>query len=216
MSERHRGYRATPSPSALTREDWDRRYAGAELLWTAEPNRVLVAEVADMAPGDALDVACGEGRNAVWLAERGWRVTAVDFSRVALAKGRRLAARRSVAVDWVSGDVVEHRPAPAAFDLVVVLYLHLPPAERRIVLGRAARALAPGGTLLVLGHDLRNLTEGHGGPRDPAVLLQPDVVASELSGLFLERAERVRRPPAAGGAGPPAIDALVRARRLGA
>jgi 2-polyprenyl-3-methyl-5-hydroxy-6-metoxy-1,4-benzoquinol methylase len=68
----------------FAREDWNARYAASELLWTAEPNRLFAAEIAGLEPGRALDLACGEGRNAVWLAEQGWRVTAVDFSDVAL------------------------------------------------------------------------------------------------------------------------------------
>ena len=86
----------------MDRHDWDARYAGEQLVWSAEPNRFLVAEVDGLPPGRALDVACGEGRNAIWLAEHGWMVTAVDFSAVAIDKGRRLAAARDVAVHWSS------------------------------------------------------------------------------------------------------------------
>ena len=89
----------------MQREDWDRRYSGRELIWTAEPNRFLVAETSDLPPGRALDVACGEGRNAIWLAERGWRVTGVDFSEVALAKAARLAASRGVEGEWIPADL---------------------------------------------------------------------------------------------------------------
>ena len=85
-----------------------------ELVWTAEPNRFVVAELQDLAPGRALDVGAGEGRNAVWLASRGWQVTAVDFSAVGLDKGRRLAQDRGVAVDWVLADVRDYQPEPAS------------------------------------------------------------------------------------------------------
>jgi SAM-dependent methyltransferase len=195
------------------REDWNRRYAESELLWSAQANRFLVAEVAGIVPGTALDLACGEGRNAIHLAEQGWRVTAVDFSDVALARGERLARRRGVEIDWQLADLRAYRPPAGAFDLVVVLYLHLAAPARRTVLARAARALAPGGTILVVGHDLTNLTNGHGGPKNPAILFTPDVVAGELPGLVVERAERVRRPVAVDGGEVDAIDALVRARR---
>jgi 2-polyprenyl-3-methyl-5-hydroxy-6-metoxy-1,4-benzoquinol methylase len=134
----------------VEREDWDRKHAEAGLLFGAEPNRFLVAEVGSLPPGRALDVACGAGRNAVWLAERGWAVTGVDFSGVALANARRLAAGRGVTVEWVQADVREWQPEAAASDFVAVLYLQLPAAERRLVLGRAAEAVAPGGTLLVV------------------------------------------------------------------
>jgi SAM-dependent methyltransferase len=209
----HEKLETTSRCGAGLREDWNRRYAETEFAWTAEPNRFLVAEAADLAPGRALDLACGEGRNAVWLAERGWRVTAVDFSDVGLATARRLGASRGVAVDWVLADLLEYRPERAAFDLVVILYLQLPAERRRVVLKRAAEAVAPGGTLLVVGHDLLNLTEGHGGPRNAAVLFTPADVVRELSGVEIERAERVRRSVALEEAQVEAIDALVRARK---
>ncbi len=193
----------------MSRRDWDRRYEAPGLIWSGEPNRFLRAEVEGMAPGRALDMGCGEGRNAVWLAGRGWSVTAYDFSTVALAKGRRLAGASGVEVDWVLGDVTTYEPAPGSADLVVVAYVHLPPPERARMLDRAAGALAPGGTLLVIGHDLLNLDEGVGGPRDPRVLMTPEAVAAELPGLAIERAERVRRPVD----GRQAIDTLVRAAR---
>jgi len=191
------------------REDWNRRYSETEFLWSAEPNRVLVSEVAGLPPGRALDLACGEGRNAVWLAGQGWQVTGVDFAEVGLARAAELARDRGVDVDWLRADLIEY-PSPAgAFDLVCVLYLQLPAEELAIVLPRAAEALAPGGTLLVLGHDLTNLEEGHGGPRNPAVLFTPEDVAALLPELVVERAERVGRPVEGGAV---AIDALVRAR----
>jgi SAM-dependent methyltransferase len=195
------------------RDDWNRRYAESGLLWSEHANRFLAAEVTGMTPGRALDLACGEGRNAIWLAEQGWRVTAVDFSDVGLEKAKRLAARRAVDVEWQLADLREYRPLAGTFDLAIVLYLHLAADARRLVLARAAEALAPGGTLLVVGHDLMNLTDGHGGPKNPDILFTPDVVAGELPGLVVDRAERVRRPVAVDGGEVEAIDALVRARR---
>jgi SAM-dependent methyltransferase len=198
----------------FAREDWNARYAAKELLWSAEPNRLFAAEVADLAPGRALDVACGEGRTAVWLAEQGWRVTGVDFSEVALAKATELAVSRNVHIDWVLADVVEHQPEARAFDLVVVLYLQLPGDELARALGHAANALAPGGTLLVLGHDRRNLTEGYGGPKDAAVLFGPEDVVAQLDDLVVERAETVGRTVTLDdGDERTALDAFVRAHR---
>ncbi len=192
----------------MKREAWDRKYAGSELLWSAEPNRFLVSELTGLAPGRALDLACGEGRNAVWLAQQGWRVTGVDFSGVALEKAARLAESRDVAVEWVEADLLDYRPPPG-LDLVAVFYLQILAAERSAVLGLAAAALAPGGTILVVGHDLLNLTEGHGGPQEADVLYTPDDVVADLAGLEVERAERVRRPVGEA----EAIDVLVRATR---
>jgi SAM-dependent methyltransferase len=199
----------------MDREDWNRRYAGRELLWSGEPNRFLVAEAAALAPGRALDLACGEGRNSVWLAERGWRVTGVDFSDVALAKARRLAAARDVEVDWIASDVLEYVPEPQAFELVILFYLQLAASERRAVVASAARAVAPGGTLLVVAHDRANLEHGHGGPQDAAVLYAADDVVRDLdgAGLLVERAERVERPVETAEGDRIALDSLVRAAR---
>ncbi len=196
-------------------EDWDGRYDTSELVWTAVPNRFLVAEVASLVPGTALDLGAGEGRNAIWLAQQGWQVTAVDFSEVGLAKARQLAAASGVEVTTVHADVVVDNLANDRFDLVVVLYLHLVPSSRRIVLRRAADAVAPRGTLLVLGHDLDNIAHGFGGPQDPEVLFTPDDVVADLEGseLTFEKAERVRRTVMTADGERTAIDALVRAHR---
>jgi SAM-dependent methyltransferase len=194
----------------VERDAWNRKHGEAGLLFGVEPNRFLVAEVDGLAPGRALDLACGAGRNAVWLAEQGWTVTAVDFSDVAIENARGLAAERGVEVEWLRADLREWEPAPGAFDLVVVLYLQLPAAERGPILQRAARAAAAGGTLLVVGHHLENLVGGSGGPKDPRVLFTPQDVVAELGDLRVEKAERVLRPVEGQ---VDAIDALVRARR---
>lgn len=194
----------------MEREDWNRKHGEGGLLFGPDPNRFLVAEAGGLAPGRALDLACGAGRNAVWLAQRGWTVTGVDFSDVALENGRGLAGERGVDVEWIYADVREWVPEPAAFDLVVIMYLQIPVEERRVVHGRAAAAVAPGGTLLVVGHDRENLTSGTGGPQDARVLLDADEVAGELDGLAIEKAERVLRPVEGER---DAIDTLVRASR---
>ncbi|HUJ67465.1 MAG TPA: class I SAM-dependent methyltransferase [Acidimicrobiales bacterium] len=209
---------STPNPSEAPEPEpsrdsaaWDERYRGSELLWGAGPNRFLAAETADLVPGTALDVACGEGRNSVWLAEQGWRVTGVDFSPVGLAKAAALAAERGVQVDWLEADLTRWDP-PAAYDLVIVFYLQLPEDLRRAVLSRLASHVAPGGTLLVVAHDRTNLTEGFGGPQDPAVLYGPEDVAAYIGhDLRVGRAERVRRRLETPSGQIDAIDLLVRA-----
>ena len=197
----------------MEHNDWDRRYEGTDLVWTATPNRFLVTEVDGLRPGAALDVGCGEGRNAVWLAEQGWRVTGVDFSRVGLDKARRLAEARGVDVEWVLGDLRSYQPAEEAYDLVVVLYLHLPAGDRRAVHADVAKALRRGGVVVVVGHDVTNLTGGHGGPQDAAILFTPEDVAADLAELSIERAERVERQVSTDDGDRLAIDALVRAVR---
>ncbi len=198
----------------MEREDWDLRYTGTELLWHAEPNRFLVEETADLEAGSVLDVACGEGRNAIWLAERGWRATGVDFSSVALAKARRFAATRGVDVGWVEADVRTWSPV-GSFDLVALLYIHLPSPQRRAVFRAFAGKVAPGGHFLVVGHDTENLTAGVGGPQDPDVLFSAEDVVSSIegSGLVVERAGQVRRTVATDDGDADALDALVRAVR---
>jgi SAM-dependent methyltransferase len=162
-----------------------------------------------MPPGRALDLACGEGRNAVWLAERGWEVTGVDFAEVALEKARGLAASRGIEAIWVQADLLEYDPPREAFDLVAILYLQLPADERARVLRTAAAAVAPGGTMLVVAHDRSNLEHGHGGPQDARMLATPEEVAGELDGLEVERAAVVERR----NGDLVALDLLVRARR---
>jgi SAM-dependent methyltransferase len=197
----------------MTSEQWDERYSAPELVWSAEPNRFLVAEVEELAPGRALDIACGEGRNAVWLAARGWEVAGVDFSPVAIEKARRLAEQHGVDVGWEVADITSWQPPDGSFDLVIVFYLHLPPDSMGAVLRHAQDALAPGGTLLIVGHAVRNLTEGYGGPPTADGLYGPDDLVAGLRGLIIERAEEVLRPVEADGRAHTAIDALVRARR---
>jgi SAM-dependent methyltransferase len=197
--------------------EWDARYAATDLVWTATPNRWVEAELADLPPGRALDLASGEGRNALWLAGRGWQVTAVDFSGVALAKGRQAAQAaddgRADRIDWVEADLLAYRPAPGSYDVVVIAYLQLAADERRVVVSRAAAALAEDGLLLVVAHDAANLADGVGGPPDPAVLYTVDDVRSDLAAsgvpVRIERADQVLRPVE--GAPRPAIDLLVRA-----
>ncbi|MEP7180086.1 MAG: class I SAM-dependent methyltransferase [Pseudonocardiales bacterium] len=198
----------------MNADEWDERYRSSELVWGTTPNRWVESELGGLPPGRALDVACGEGRNALWLAARGWRVSALDFSAVALDKGRLLESRQAGAapVDWVRADAASYRPAEPV-DLALLCYLHLPRADWLAALSAAAEALGPGGTLLVIGHDTTNIEAGMGGPQDPAVLFTAAEVVADLAGtdLVVDRAEAVHRP--VDGAERPAIDALVRAHR---
>lgn len=193
---------------------WDARYAASDLVWSAEPNVFVEQELGDLGPGRAVDLACGEGRNAIWLARRGWAVTAVDFSQVALDKGLRLAG--DLPVTWLCADATQWRGE--GFDLAVTAYLQVGAAARQAAVRNALESLAPGGTLLVVAHDSTNISEGTGGPQDPRVLYTAEDVLADLAGLAFEtvRAERVARvvpaPDGHGDAGT-AWDALVRVRR---
>lgn len=184
-------------PAVMDRHAWDERYRDKELLWTAEPNRFLVEIASGLEPGVALDLAGGEGRNAVWLAEKGWRVTVLDWSKVALEKGRTLAEARGVTseVTFMEADLLAWEPAKATANLVLIVYLQIPAEHRSSVWRNAAAAVCDSGRLVVIGHDSSNLVDGYGGPQDPAVLFTADEVAAVVGEtLSVERSERVERP----------------------
>ena len=200
----------------MDREDWNQRYSTKELVWTADANRFLVAEAADLAPGSALDLAAGEGRNAVWLAEQGWTVRAVDFSDVAIEKGKRLATARGVVdrIDFRVADLRDSALEVGGFDLVALFYLQLRWDELAPILARAARAVAPGGTFLLVAHDSSNLERGHGGPPHPDLLYTAEQVVVALGGeLEIEKAGPVERSAQTDAGTRVAIDCLVRGRR---
>lgn len=170
------------------------------------PNPTLVAGVtglagaADSRGRRALELACGSGTNAVWLASQGWQVTAVDWSSVGLANGRARAEAAGVTVDWQEHDLLAWTPPARAFDLVVIVYLHLPIGERVPVYRAAAAAVAPGGRLIVVAHHPRNVTEGVGGPPDATRLFTAEDIAADVlvsdPDLLIDRAEMARQAPA--------------------
>ena len=168
---------------------WNRRYEAVEALWSREPNAFL-AELADALPqGRALDLGAGEGRNAVWLAKRGWRVTAVDVSRVGLARAAERAAEEGVELDCVEADWREYRPAAASFELAVISFMHPQPDERATMFGSAGEALVAGGHLFVVGVDV--VDHGRRGPPDPQRLYSVDRLRAALQGFDLLRCESV-------------------------
>lgn len=192
---------------------WNDRYGQAELVWSAGPNAFVADHVGALPPGRALDVACGEGRNALWLAARGWDVVGIDFSDVAIDKARRIGGHRGVEVDWRVGDVTDAGAVDGTFDLVLVAYLHLPEVEMDPLLAELVDRVAPGGRLLVLGHHVDNLERGYGGPPDRAVLQDPEHIAERLDDLEIERAEMVTRTVDTDEGPRIALDSLVIARR---
>ncbi|MFD4443408.1 class I SAM-dependent methyltransferase [Nocardia sp. NPDC058519] len=212
--------------------DWDARYARSELVWGAPPNSTVVEHVygldrripllpdeSGVAPSlpRALDLACGEGRHALWLATHGWQVTAVDFSQVGIDKGRTVAARlsRSVRsrVHWQTADITELEAAEITgpFELILMVFVHLAADERRALLHQLSGMLAPGGMLLVLGHATRNVTDGYGGPQEPEILFSPEDLRADLArdDVTITLAHEVFRPTE----GPDAIDSLLIAER---
>jgi len=198
--------------------DWNRRYEGAEYVWAIEPNRFVAEQVLPLAPGRALDLGAGEGRNAVWLASRGWDATAVDFSAAGMAKADRLAVEHGVAVATVVADALTYEVGDGSWDLVLLSYLQLPTDQRLALVRRAAAGVAPGGSLLVVAHDRTNLERGVGGPQDPDVLYDVDetvaaIAAAGVDGLEPVVATVVGRLVTKDDGDHVALDTLVVARR---
>jgi SAM-dependent methyltransferase len=199
---------------------WDARYAGADLVWSSTPNRFVEELVAPMAPGRALDVAAGEGRNALWLAARGWDATSADFSPVAVERARGIAAERLGAgagpFRALVADALAPAPAPTGgegYELVLFAYLQLPDAQWRQALARGVEACTPGGSVLVVCHAERNLAEGTGGPQDAAVLHDPEDVVAAVAGLPVEVVSAELREREVEGSPRPALDTVVLLRR---
>ncbi|MFF4847390.1 SAM-dependent methyltransferase [Streptomyces sp. NPDC001194] len=182
-------------------EFWDGRYAESDRIWSGEANAMLVREVSGLAPGRALDLGCGEGGDAVWLARRGWTVTGTDISGVALGRAAGHAADAGVAdrVSFARHDLTESFPQ-GEFDLVSACFLHnYGDFPRDAVLRTAAAAVAPGGTLLVVGHAgwapwQEDREEAHF-PTPEEVLAQLEPVTAGWEVLRAEETERVQAKP---------------------
>ncbi len=187
---------------------WNERYAASERVWSAGPNRFLSDLVKDLPTGRALDLACGEGRNAIWLAQEGWSVVGVDFSVNAIERAWDAARTFHCDCEFIVADLREWT-IKGEFDLVGEFYLHTPKPELSALRKRAVAALRPGGRYIVVGHDVDNVERGIGGPQDPAILHTVDGVAADLEGLEIELGEQMLRPTVDGQF---AVDTVVRAR----
>jgi SAM-dependent methyltransferase len=162
---------------------WDDRYRSKTALWSGDPNPQLVSEVVDLASGLALDVGAGEGADAIWLADRGWQVTAVDISAVALERAAAHVRSRpdlAVRIQWLRQDVLDWEPPHDHFDLVSAQYLQLPPEPRRGLFERLALSVAPGGTLLIVGHHPSDMETAMPRPQMPELFFTGDEVAAQL------------------------------------
>ncbi|MET0955864.1 MAG: class I SAM-dependent methyltransferase [Cryobacterium sp.] len=206
--------RASHDPGEV-QELWDQRYAGLEKLWSGQPNAVLISETRDLPVGRVLDVGCGEGADALWLAEQGWDVTALDVSQVALDRAAREAGARGLTVTWLHTGLVEAGLPPASFDLVSAQY----PALLRTGDNRAEHALlgavTPGGVLLVVHHPVPTEDEAraHGFNREDYV--SPADVAALLGDDWRIEVDETRPRHVATGAGAHHTeDVVLRARRL--
>lgn len=190
---------------------WDDRYRGTDHLWSVGPNSFLADRFAGSEPGRGLDLACGEGRNAVWLAEQGWDMVAVDFSEVAIGRGR----DRYPDVDWIVSDVLTWEPEPSdePFDLIVVAYLQIEAEPLAELITRSIDWLAAGGEMFLIGHALSNLEEGVGGPQVPERLWDLDLMLEWVQPLSLVEGGIVKREVEVDGEVRHALDVLIRARR---
>jgi SAM-dependent methyltransferase len=199
-----------PAPDAA---EWDERYRAADQIWSGEPNGALVAEAVALEPGRALDVGCGEGADAVWLARRGWQVTALDVSQVAIHRAQRHARDAGVQVEWVPTGLVEAALPAGRFDLVSAQY----PVLRKTPDAVAERILldlvVPGGTLLVVHHDI-GPEHPHEAGFDPAMYVFPADVAAVLGDGWTVEVDERRPRAVSGGAGAHHVhDLVLRARR---
>ena len=214
MHEHENGeQRLGPDPGAA---EWDARYTERDgAMWSGRPNGRLVAELRDLAPGRALDVGCGEGGDAIWLAARGWTVTAIDISEVALSRARQAAELAGAAVEWVCGDALQ-APFPArSFDVVSMQYPALPKAAGAAAVGRLLDTVRPGGLLLAVYHDLDDEHREHMKAKgtDPAHYVDADDLGRLLGDDFTVELHviepRIDPPPD----NPHIADVVLRARR---
>ncbi|WP_020650267.1 SAM-dependent methyltransferase [Solimonas variicoloris] len=174
------------------REFWDQRYAAPEYAYGTTPNRFLTTAAAALpAHADVLLPGDGEGRNGVWLAQQGHRVLSVDQSQTGLDKARRLAEQQGVTIDTLCADLASWQPPPAAFDALVLIFLHLPPAQRHDIHRRLLGALRPGGRLILEGFERGHFGLPGGGPRDIDWLFTTEDLRRDFGGLEDLRIEPV-------------------------
>jgi SAM-dependent methyltransferase len=198
--EHSHGDSEPPEEIRYTREFWDERYGSADRLWSGNPNPQLVAQADGLAPGTALDAGCGEGADAIWLAAKGWTVTAVDVSQVAIDRGARQAAAAgdevAARIGWQREDLQTWDPGPDRFDLVSAQFMHFPSPTFEEMCGRLARAVRPGGTLLVVGHHPDDLDQNVGRSGNPGRFPVPRQVVALLdpASWKIAVADKVRRP----------------------
>jgi len=202
--------------TAAQAAEWDSRYSEPDgAMWSGQPNGRLVAEVADLNPGRALDVGCGEGADAIWLARRGWTVTAIDISEVAVSRARAAGGLAGVAVEWVCGDTLQ-TPFPAhSFDVVSMQYPALPKAAGEAAVRVLLDTVRPGGLLLAVYHDLDDEHSEHMKSKgfDPEDYVGADDLGGLLGDDFTVELHvvvpRIDPPPGT----PHVADIVLRARR---
>jgi SAM-dependent methyltransferase len=198
---------------------WNERYRSAARIWSGNPNQQLVAEVTDLSPGRALDAGCGEGADAIWLAQRGWDVVATDIAGVALERAAQHAHDRdpvaSARIEWRQADLLVQPPEPDSFDLVSAQFMQLPPEPRTRMFTALAASVRPGGTLLVVGHHPSDLATGVPRPPMPERFYTGDDIAGLLDDSWTIVVNDARPRPATTPAGVEVTihDSVLRATR---
>lgn len=221
--EHEREHEGQTDPGDLFSESfWDQRYGSSTAIWSGNPNPQLVSEAASLEPGDALDAGCGEGADAVWLAEHGWRVTAVDISTVALERGaahaRQLGSDVAERITWQQVDLLNWEPRPQTYDLVSAQFIQMPALQRAALVERLAAGVATGGTLLIVGHSTTDMETTAHRPHSPELFFTADEIASLLDPtLWRVAVKEVRQREQRDPDGNPVTvrDEVVAARRLG-
>ena len=215
-SHRHpEGEHIAPEDAAGVEEFWDERYSDLTQLWSGQPNATLMSEVNGLAAGRALDVGCGEGADALWLAEHGWDVTALDVSKVAIDRGIAQATLRGVTVNWRHAGLVEAALPAASFDLVSAQYPALLRTPENVAEQALLAAVAVGGMLLVVHHPAPTVQEATGHGFDPEQYVSPGQIKALLDDNWQLLVDETRPRHVATGAGAHhTSDVIVRARRL--
>lgn len=210
MTTPHQHHRPPDTPA-----EWDARYLDdPDRIWSGQPNDSLTAEISGLPPGRALDIGCGVGGDAIWLASQGWQVTGIDLSQVAIDRAATAARAAGVDVDWICGDFTAEPPAAGSYDLVTAHYLSMPKANIDTTLAILLDAVAPGGTLLFVAHAVSDHDPSHTPGRDPALYIQPEEVATHLgTGWTIAVHETRERPSPTGAPLRHTHDVIIRATR---
>lgn len=220
MNHDHSDDHSVDLATRFTREYWDHRYGSDQRIWSGNVNQRLAEQAAGLPPGAALDLGCGEGADALWLARQGWEVTALDVSAVAVERAAAHAAATdpdaAARITWQQADLMTWEPPAARFDLVSIQFLHFPRPQLEALLNRLATSVRPGGTLLVVAHHPSDLDTTAHRPDHPELFLSPDELAALLPSArwnLVEVAGPARETTGPDGRSTTIHDAVVRATR---
>ena len=176
-----------------TRDFWNEKFAATDYAYGTEPNDFLVSAVTNLKRGATLSLAEGEGRNAVWLAQQGFTVSAIEQSEKGVGKTLRLALQRGVIVMAERGELETFHIQPNSWDLVVSIYAHTPQELRRKLHRQVVAGLKPGGVFVLEAYTPAQIANNTGGPKDVSLMPTAELLRSELAGLVFDHIEEVER-----------------------